>query len=314
MVLAQQGSFSSLVNQDVLTDLLADQKSSNTRRTYAKSLKDFFVTIAGVPPTVALVQEFLSLKQFDAIALVLRYRSILIGRGLSPATINVRLSAVKSLVNYARKVGRCEYSLSDVEGLRVQIYRDTSGVDKEQFRSMLAQLDRTTLKGKRDYALLRLLWDNALRRNEISQTNVEDFDGDQGQLWIQGKGSQQKELVDLSAQAVEAINLWMQTRGEVKRGKPLFITLDRATRGTRLGGNAIYQVVRQLAKSAGIRKPISPHRIRHSAITAALDATNGDTRRVQKFSRHVDLNTLTKYDDNRRQHQKEVTTILADLI
>jgi len=50
-------------------------------------------------------------------------------------------------------------------------------------------------------------------------------------------------------------------------------------------------VVRHSEK-AGIKKPMSPHRIRHSAITAALDATDGDVRKVQKLSRHRNLNTL----------------------
>jgi integrase/recombinase XerC len=59
---------------------------------------------------------------------------------------------------------------------------------------------------------------------------------------------------------------------------------------------------------------MSPHRIRHSAITAALDATGGDARKVQKLSRHKNLNTLMIYDDNRRQHQAEVTGILAELV
>jgi integrase/recombinase XerC len=95
---------------------------------------------------------------------------------------------------------------------------------------------------------------------------------------------------------------------------PLFCTVDRATFGHRLSGNAIYNIVRNSSKLAGITKLMSPHRIRHSAITAALDATNEDTRKVQKLSRHKNLNTLMIYDDNRHQHQSEVTGILADLV
>ena len=53
------------------------------------------------------------------------------------------------------------------------------------------------------------------------------------------------------------------------------------------------------SESAGIKKQMSSHRIRHSAITAALDATDGDVRKVQKLSRHPKLNTLMIYDDNR---------------
>ncbi|HEY9695351.1 MAG TPA: tyrosine-type recombinase/integrase [Oculatellaceae cyanobacterium] len=69
-----------------------------------------------------------------------------------------------------------------------------------------------------------------------------------------------------------------------------------------------------IAQDAGITKKLSPHRIRHSSVTAALEATNGDVRRVQKLSRHSNLNTLMIYDDNRLSHQGEITYLLADLV
>ncbi|MEA5561310.1 tyrosine-type recombinase/integrase, partial [Planktothrix agardhii] len=84
---------------------------------------------------------------------------------------------------------------------------------------------------------------------------------------------------------------------QVRKNAPLFCTLDYCTKGHRLGGCGIYHLVREFSKKAGISKPMSPHRIRHSSITAALDATGGDVRRVQKLSRHHDLNTLMIYDD-----------------
>ena len=58
---------------------------------------------------------------------------------------------------------------------------------------------------------------------------------------------------------------------------------------------------------------MSPHRVRHSSITAALEATGGDVRRVQKLSRHSSLNTLMLYDDARKNHQREVTDLLVGL-
>ena len=67
--------------------------------------------------------------------------------------------------------------------------------------------------------------------------------------------------------------------------------------------------------AAGITKKLSPHRITaFSSVTAALEATNGDVRRVQKLSRHSNLNTLMIYDDNRLSHQGEITDLLADLV
>ncbi len=312
--IASPPSLSDIATRDLLQELIADRRSPNTRRTYTKALADFFMQVANSAPTPALVGEFLQLDRYQAMTLVLKYRRNLTDRGLAPATINTRLAAIKSLVSYARKVGECQYDLADVEGVRVENYRDTSGVNPMEYQEMIGIFDRQTLKGVRDYAILRLLWDNALRRAELCQANVKDFDPIGGKLWIIGKGKVQRQPIDLSNQSVAAIQAWLKMRGKCKVADPLFCTLDRATKGHRLSGNAIYNLVRDTGTAAGIYKVMSPHRVRHSAITAALDATHGDTRRVQKLSRHADLNTLTRYDDNRRHHQGEVTKILAELV
>ena len=68
------------------------------------------------------------------------------------------------------------------------------------------------------------------------------------------------------------------------------------------------------SKAAGITKVMSPHRVRHSAITAFLDASGGDVRSAQGLSRHKNLNTLTRYDDNRHQYQAKASSMLEDLV
>jgi integrase/recombinase XerC len=182
-------------------------------------------------------------------------------------------------------------------------------------KTLLELCDRSTLKGKRDYAIFRLLWSNALRRGEISNANVTDLDIDNRCLWIQGKGrGTDKEKIELGLATLDAIQDWLTARGRVRKNSPLFCTLDYCTKGHRLSGEAIYTIVRELAEQAGIKKRLSPHRIRHSSITAALDATGGDVRRVQKLSRHHDLNTLMIYDDNRQNAQGEITNLLDDLL
>jgi integrase/recombinase XerC len=270
--------------------------------------------MAGVEPSPEKIAWFLNLGHFEAIAMVLRYRADLVERELKPATINVRLSAVKSLVNYARRVGKCRYTLEDVEGLKAETYRDTTGVSPGSFKQIANQVDQSSLKGKRDIAILRLLWDNALRRAEVCGLSIADYQPGERQLLIKGKGRLSKESISLSVKAITFIDDWLTSIGHRTKDKPLFCTVDRATFGHRLSGNAIYNIVRNTAASAGINKVMSPHRIRHSAITAALDVTNGDTRKVQKLSRHSNLNTLMIYDDNRHKHQAEITDILADLI
>ncbi|MFM6453394.1 MAG: tyrosine-type recombinase/integrase, partial [Planktothrix sp.] len=302
-----------LLNSDILRDLLANKRSVQTRRAYAKDLRDFFSFIAHSDPTPELVREFLALEQFDALALVLNYRQHLINKGLKESTVNRRLAAIKSLVNYARTIGRCNFTLADIKNEKVRRYTDTSGIPTDQMKTLLELCDRSTLKGKRDYAIFRLLWSNALRRGEISNANISDLDVDNRCLWIHGKGrGTEKEKIELGTATLEAIQDWLQARGKVRKTAPLFCTLDPCTKGHRLGGWGIYDLVREFCQKAGISKPMSPHRIRHSSITAALDATGGDVRRVQKLSRHHDLNTLMIYDDNRKNAQGEITNLLDD--
>ena len=109
---------------------------------------------------------------------------------------------------------------------------------------------------------------------------------------------------------VRAIADWLEERGSCSHDSPLFIALDSAHSGHRLSGDGICKMVVRHSESAGIKKQMSPHRIRHSAITAALDATDGDVRKVQKLSRHRNLNTLMIYDDNRGRDQQDVTQLL----
>ncbi|NMF60182.1 tyrosine-type recombinase/integrase [Pseudanabaena yagii] len=302
-------------NPDILTSLLADKRSLNTRRAYEKDLRYFFLAAYGQKPTETVIAQFLQLNRFEAIAIALRYKSDLITQGLKESTINRRLSALKSLVNFAAKLGKCNWNLDDVQTETVQTYRDTTGIKPDGIRTMLLKIDRTTLKGKRDFAILRLLWDNALRRNEVVSANIGDFDYEVRSLQILGKGrGSQKSLISLNMGTANAIQDWLSQLKTKNSDRPLFHSLDPVNHGHRLTGTAIYQIVDQLARDSGITKKMSPHRIRHSAITAALDATNGNVRKVQKLSRHKKLDTLMLYDDNRTNMQGEVSSLLGDLI
>jgi integrase/recombinase XerC len=118
----------------------------------------------------------------------------------------------------------------------------------------------------------------------------------------------------LGKSASAALCEWLAARGESNPDAALFCSVNKGYKNGRLTPDGIYKIVRKIATEAGITKIVSPHRIRHSSITAALDATAGDVRKVQKLSRHANLNTLMIYDDNRINHQGEVTQLLDDLI
>jgi integrase/recombinase XerC len=219
---------------DVLKQLLAHKRSENTRRAYERDVNDFLKTMTGKFACTDNVLEFLHLDERQAVSVVLKYKAKLIDKGLKEATVNQRLAAVKSLVEMGRKLGACHYTLGDIKGEKVTSYRDTTGVDTKTFERLLSGCDRTTLAGARDYALLRLLWGNALRRNEVCQLNVRDFDPASKTLRIFGKGrGTQAETLDLGSATVQAIADWLQERGSCSHDSPLFIALDSAHSGYR---------------------------------------------------------------------------------
>ena len=318
LTLAQHSSFNLefIHDRDLLEELLKNQRSPNTQRTYARSLKDFCQTISGKPPSPQLIAEFLQLDRPTALKLVLHYKSGLLKRGLAESTVNVRISAIKALVSYAQTVDKCIWSLEEIKLEKVKTYRDTSGISAEEFKKLFQVCDRTSFKGKRDYAILRLLWDNVLRRGEIHQCLVKDFDAATYTLKIYGKGNgNQQESISLSSQATEAIATWLSSRQTLKPKDPLFIAVDRAHFGHQLTPDGIYHLIRfQLAKKAGITKPFSPHRCRHSGITALLIANNGNIVETQKVSRHSKVETVMIYQDNLEDLQAKGSNLLAGLM
>ena len=161
----------------MLAQFSIDKRNLSTRKAYEKDINDFFRLTTGNVATTDSVLEFLHLDRAAAVSVVLNYKTKLFEKGLAESTVNHRLASIRSLAtSMGRKIGHCEFTLEDVKGERVQQNRDPSGITAEQFGLMLDICDRTKIGGIRDYALLKLLWDNALRRNEVSLLSYGDFD------------------------------------------------------------------------------------------------------------------------------------------
>lgn len=300
--------------ETILDDWLARSRSPHTKRMYRSNINAFILAI-GYQTTPDILAQFLLLDSHQAFELVSQYHGSLIAQKLAPATINQKLAAIKSLVNYASMSGKCHYTLVNIKAEKLTQYRDTKGIPKEQFKLMMGAVDPDTIKGLRDRAILLLLWGNALRRSEIANCDIKDFLPQAGELIITGKGKiGQPETISLGKSAIAAIDNWLVARKNYTPNDPLFCATHKGYWGNRLHTHSIYKLVQKYAKLAGIDKVMSPHRIRHSSITEALNLTNGDVRKVQKLSRHSNLNTLMIYDDNRQNLQGEVTGMLDDLV
>ncbi len=108
---------------------------------------------------------------------------------LAASTVNVRLSAVRKLVEESRRNGllsaEAASSLTDVPNVRQQGTRLGNWLTKEQARELLTVPDRSTMKGKRDYSILALLVGCALRREELACLDVETIQMREGR-WVLG--------------------------------------------------------------------------------------------------------------------------------
>jgi len=291
--------------RDLVESFLSGRKPT-TMSTYRQSLEDFagFLGAASIDEAASAI---LSRSHGEANYLALRYRADLVERDLAASTVNIRLAALRSLVKLARTLGLVVWQL-EVANVKTKAYRDTRGPGRDGIRSLFTEAGtRDDAKGLRDVAIVRLLHDLGLRRAEVVGLDLEDVDLDAGAVFVVGKGRTEKERHTLPDPTAAVLGAWIDVRGT--EPGPLFINFDRAGKGRRLSGRSVHRIVTGLGNQAGVKA--HPHGLRHAAITEALDKTNGDVRRVQKFSRHADVRTLSLYDDNRQDLAGEVARLVA---
>jgi len=284
-------------------------RKAETIKAYRADLEDFQAFVkAGSLSDAA--QSIIASAPGDANAQALAYKTHLLERGLSAATVNRRLAALRSLVKLGRTLGLIPWTL-EIQGMKSETYRDTKGPGRSGFRDMLHALNkRHDAKGTRDRAILRCLFNLGLRRKEVIGLDLDDFNSDAGTVAVLGKGRTEKVALTLPAETRAAILSWLAIRGLAPG--PLFHSLDPAKKGSgRLTGMGLYQSVRAAGEQVGIKT--RPHGLRHAGITEALDVTRGNIRAVQKFSRHKDVRVLERYDDNRLDLAGEVASKLPQV-
>jgi integrase/recombinase XerD len=175
----------------------------------------------------------------------------------------------------------------------------------EEVTRLIESPDLSTLKGRRDSALLEFLYGSGARVSEAVTLDLTDVDVEDRVALVKGKGSKQR-MVPLGGKAVEAIVRWLPDRSDVvsrkQAGDPLFTSM----RGRRLSRQAIFNVVRDAARAGGIRiEKVSPHVLRHSAATHMVEA-GADLRTVQELLGHATISTTQVYTRVSSTHLLEI--------
>ncbi len=184
-------------------------------------------------------------------------------------------------------------------------YTATIGLDREQARALVAAADADRgPQALRTAAVIRLLLHNALRVDEACAADVADLGADTGHrvLRVTRKGARRAKvpLTPATAAALDAYLADRARRAGLAGPRQLAGPLLATATGGRLRQGHLWELVRRLARAAGIEAwdRLSPHCLRHSAITLALDA-GASLRDVQDYAGHKDPRTTRRYDHAR---------------
>jgi len=224
--------------------------------------------------------------------------------GRMRSTVARRLSTLVSFYRYCEQEGLIERNPAlNVRRPRVDYESRTLGLDRNELGAFLVQAG---LGSARDAALASLLALNGLRISEALNADVSDLDFERGHrtLKIVRKGGKHV-TVPLAPRTSRVLHLYI---GERAVG-PMFLGAG----GGRMDRYAADRMVKRLARRAGITKAISPHRLRHSFITAALDA-GVPLRDVQEAASHADPRTTMRYDRGRLSLDRHATYVVAAFV
>jgi integrase/recombinase XerC len=198
-----------------------------------------------------------------------------------PAAVALLLAAVKLFFRFL-----ADQQIYGNMADHIKAPKQSKGYKKDYFvssqiNSILNKIDRNTLIGKRDYALILLAYTGGLRTIEISRADVSDMriNGNTEVLYIQGKGRDEKDdFVKIVPEVAEAIREYLTLRDKDKNvesieARPLFESCHHNSVGGRIPTRSIKWIIKERMKAAGFdSERLTPHSLRHTAITLSLQA------------------------------------------
>lgn len=212
------------------------------------------------------------------------------------STIARKLSAVRSLFAFAEKKGLLSSNPSaDISAPKLEKYVPAYLPVDEMFR-LLQRPDTSLSLGKRDRAILEVLYSCGLRVSELCGLDVADVDFGQRLVKVLGKGNKER-IVPIGREALKALDGYLEeTSGQREKAygrgvdSPLFLN----ARGGRLSTRSVGNLVKKYGREGQLMLDISPHALRHTFATHLLDG-GADLRAVQELLGHVSLSTTQKY-------------------
>ncbi len=270
--------------------------SPNTRRAYERDLTNLARHL-GLETAGAGIAALCEFDRKTALAAVESFRAHLVTRGLSPSAVNRPLSSINSAL---RHLARAEYGPGplDVDGIKPELVKDTRGPDSEHLRMVMRRLRKSDEpRSMRDYAIVLLAGERALRRSELVAIHLSDIDLDKRELRVHRKGKRQKSVIVISETTCKALARWLDARIKLARCDALFVTITSRPdqSGQPLSADAVFRMIKQLGANAAAWRP---HGLRHTAITTTLRRTN-NIEAARVLAGHATIATTQRYLDDK---------------
>jgi integrase/recombinase XerD len=224
------------------------------------------------------------------------------GQAYRPATIARKMAALKTFFRYLQSTGII--TSDPVEKLDTpRIQRELPHIlSQEQIASLFRQVDVETPVGKRDFAMLHMLYATGMRVSELMSLNLSDFDAERATIVCPGRNgrSRRERVLPLSVTSVEATQRYLET---VRPGLIIRHPEEQALflnhHGERLTRQGFWLIIKGYARQAGITE-ITPHMLRHSFAILMLQG-GMELRSVQELLGHAHISTTQVYSQLARE-------------
>jgi integrase/recombinase XerD len=272
-----------------LKNLVLDSVNApESKRAYARALEDFLTWFQTDRPSTGFTK-----------ATVQAYRAVLITSGLSSSTVNLRMTAIRHLAVEAADNGLMTPELASgigrVKGMKREGVRIGNWLTILQAEKLVNTPDVSTLKGKRDRALLAVMIGCGLRREETAFLALEKIQQREGRWVIVdmiGKGGRVRS-VPMPSFTKAAIDVWT-TAGGMTTGR-VFRPVNKGDRlsGESMTAQSIFETVKKYAAEIGL-KDIAPHDLRRSFAKLAHKG-RAALEQIQLSLGHASIQTTERY-------------------
>lgn len=223
-----------------------------------------------------------------------RYVAALHRDGMAASSVQRKLSSLRGLFRFLRERGTLRTDPARlVRGPKLP-QRLPKFLTVPQVDQLLSLTFTDDFAGRRDRAILELLYSTGCRVSEAASLSLRQLDLDDGHVRVLGKGKKER-LALLGKPARQALAAYLPLRGRLQAEQGTAtnaLFLNRL--GRPLSSRWLFEVVRQTARRAGIPVKLSPHGLRHSFATHLLDR-GADLRTVQEMLGHERLGTTQIY-------------------